>query len=149
MLMVTLHSADEVRKSDEFFEDIPDGKLDKEMIEMAKTLIKQKSGDFDPQTLTGDRYQEALRELVEAKLKGQKPTTREVETPTNVVNLMDALRQSLAGSGKKADSPAAPKKRTKQPDRRQGSMLLPVTGGAKKDKQPTTKESRSGRRKAS
>ncbi len=100
MLMLTLRAAEEVRAASEYFEDIGKGKLDTDMVAMAKHIIAQKSGRFDPEELTGDRYQEALRELVARKIKGEKPVIpRAAEAPSNVVNLMDALRKSMAAEG--------------------------------------------------
>jgi len=98
MMMLTLRAAEEVRDASEYFADIATGKLDKEMIDLAKKIIEQKSGPFDPDELTGDRYQDALRELVAQKIKGGKPVIpKAASAPSNVVNLMDALRKSIAG----------------------------------------------------
>lgn len=103
MVLFTLRSADEVRDAREYFDGIGTSKLDREMIALAKKLIEQKSGPFDPKELTGDRYQEALRDLVAQKIKGGKPVTPKMPAaPSNVVNLMDALRRSLAGAEGKA-----------------------------------------------
>jgi DNA end-binding protein Ku len=116
MTLTTLRSADEVRSDREYFADIEDGKLDKELVEMAGRIIKQKSGAFDEKELTGDRYQNALRELVARKVRGEKPVVPRVAAPAgNVINLMDALKRSL-GEERKAPAPSrkravAPKKR--------------------------------------
>ncbi len=100
MLMLTLRAIEEVREAAEYFEDVGKGKLDKDMVAMAKHIIAQKSGRFDPAELTGDRYQEALRQLVAQKIKGEKPVIPHAEArPSNVVNLMDALRKSMAAEG--------------------------------------------------
>jgi DNA end-binding protein Ku len=98
MMMLTLRPADEVRDASEYFADIGKGKLDKEMVDLAKKIIEQKSGPFEPKELTGDHYQDALRELVAQKIKGGKPVIpKAASAPSNVVNLMDALRKSIAG----------------------------------------------------
>jgi DNA end-binding protein Ku len=96
------------------------------MVELAETIIERMSVEFDP-TGFHDRYQDALRALVEAKVKGApKPRLRAAEQPSNVVDLMAALKASLERNSKK---PAAT--RAKQGDRRQGTMLLPVKGGGR------------------
>ena len=107
MMMLTLRPAEEVREASEYFADIGKGKLDKEMVELAEKIIEQKSGPFDPEELTGDHYQDALRELVAQKIKGGKPVTpKTASAPSNVVNLMDALRKSIA-----ADDGGTPRRR--------------------------------------
>ncbi len=110
MMLVTLHDPDEVRLPEEVFDDIKDVKVDKQNLGMAETLIERMEGEFDL-SMFEDRYQAALRDLVEAKLKGKKITAApEVERPSNVVNLFEALKASVAaesGSGAKAKKPAA------------------------------------------
>jgi DNA end-binding protein Ku len=98
----------EVRKEDDFFEDIPNIKVDKEMLDLAKHIVQQKSGHFDPDKFE-DRYERGLRELIEKKAKGQKIEAPKPEKPAaNVINLMDALKRSVAaekgGGGAKAPS---------------------------------------------
>jgi DNA end-binding protein Ku len=109
MVLMTLRSDEEVRKDRAYFEDIGEGALDKEMVELARRIIAQKAGPFDPKELTGDRYQEALRELIARKVHGEKPAGAKARpTGGNVVDLMDALKRSLASEERKA--PAASKK---------------------------------------
>jgi DNA end-binding protein Ku len=119
MLMMTLRSAEEVRDGGEIFADLEDIEVDKEMVGMARRIIEQKSGRFDADELTGDRYQAALRELVARKAHGEtsvsvKPPAR----PGNVVNLMDALKRSLAGEEAKAPAPGRKTRRRAEPQRR-------------------------------
>jgi DNA end-binding protein Ku len=125
LLLSTLRTADEVRAAE--FEKIK-GDVDPEMVEMAETIINRLAKKFDPSSFH-DRYQDALRELVESKMKGKKPTSVADEEPSNVIDLMAALKQSVAAEGKRSES--GKKKRSATPDRRQQSLLLPVKGGAK------------------
>ena len=111
----SLRAHDEVRDADDYFDDIPAVKADKDMVEIATRIIAQKEAPFDPSQFK-DRYDDALRDLIKAKQKGGKGVV-EVEEPddTNVVDLMQALRNSLQGSagGKKAPAKkATPKKKT-------------------------------------
>jgi DNA end-binding protein Ku len=109
LLAYTLRSHDEVRKPEDFFGDIPEHKADASMIAIAEKIIEQQSGEFDP-TEFNDRYEDALRALIEEKKKG-KGRIAHVEEPqdTNVVDLMEALRRSLGQSGGERRKPAAKK----------------------------------------
>src|SRR6185437_8793212 len=103
-------------------EDVPQGKPDKQMIDIARKIIEQKEGDFDPDQFT-DRYEDALRALIEEKKRGHKITrVEEPEDTTNVVDLMAALKKSLAGSSKaapkKSSQPATVSKLSKAKSRR-------------------------------
>ncbi len=107
MLLMTLRSAEEVRDDREIFADLENVKVDQEMVEMARRIIEQKSGPFEAEELTGDRYQAALRELVAGKVHGEKPASpKAAARPTNVVNLMDALKRSLAADEGKGPAPS-------------------------------------------
>ncbi|GEP12308.1 Ku protein [Methylobacterium gnaphalii] len=105
MMAWTLRSKDEVKNANAVFGDIKATKPDKEMVEVAERIIEQKEAPFDPSKFT-DRYEDALKALIEAKRKGHK--VEEVEQPedTNVIDLMAALRASL---GKKARSHSSAK----------------------------------------
>jgi DNA end-binding protein Ku len=97
LLATTLRTRDEVVNTSDALTDIPQGKPDKQMIDIARKIIEQKEGPFDPDEFT-DRYEDALRTLIEEKKRGHKITR--VEEPadtTNVVDLMAALKKSLAG----------------------------------------------------
>jgi DNA end-binding protein Ku len=108
LLVMTLRNADEVRAASEFFTDIEEEEPDKEMLDLASALIEQKSGAFDPSEFR-DRYQEAVLEMVKAKVKGQEPVVATAPERGKVINLMDALRQSLD-----ADRKPAAKSRTRK-----------------------------------
>lgn len=113
----------EVRDEAEYFDDIPDIKIDKEMLDLAKHIVETKKGHFEPDKFE-DRYETALRELIARKAKGEKVALPKHEAPSNVVNLMDALRKSLdVERGKKPTvrrpkAPAARRKSAAQAARR-------------------------------
>jgi DNA end-binding protein Ku len=94
MLVCTLRNPNEVRAAAEYFKDIPTGKPDPEMLELAEKLIEQKVTDFDPKNYE-DRYEAALMQMIKEKLKGHKPIIAAAPERGNVINLMDALKASL------------------------------------------------------
>jgi DNA end-binding protein Ku len=104
----------EVRNSAEYFDDVQDVKITKDMLDLAKHIVEQKSGHFDPSKFE-DHYEAALQELLAKKHNGQ-PIAR-IETPStgNVVNLRDALRASLKRNGTRGAKTAAPSKSVKKP----------------------------------
>ena len=114
IVLETLRYEDEVRKAQSYFKDIPAAKPDKGMLDLAKTLIEQKTAPFDPGAFE-DRYIEALEKLIakKAKSKGNKKILEDVEEPasrgSNVIDLMAALKKSVK------DKPAAKKPATKKP----------------------------------
>lgn len=135
MLLTTLRPTNEVRAAADYFGEIGSGPLDKEMVELAERILEQKAGKFDPDEFAEDRYQSALRQLVEQKIRGEKPVIPRVSPqPSNVVNLMDALRRSVEGGGK---PPAPSRKRTASRQRRHAE---PAHAGNK----PTRPKRRSG-----
>lgn len=140
MVLVTLRAADEVR-SPQFA--TAGGAIDAEMLAIARAIIEQRTGKFDA-SKSLDRYQEALRELVEAKMKGLPIKPRGVPAPAPVIDLMAALKRSLA-----KETPAAKGARAKRgakvaPERRQGALLLPVSGGLRKKEDRATEPSTVG-----
>ncbi|MDI6624181.1 MAG: Ku protein [Brevundimonas sp.] len=112
LVAYSLRAHDEVRDAADYFDDIPEVKADKDMVEIATRIIGQKEADFDPSQFR-DRYDEALKEMIKAKQKGGKGLVEAPEPDdTNVVDLMEALRASLKGSagGKAPAKKAASKK---------------------------------------
>jgi DNA end-binding protein Ku len=106
IIATTLRSHDEVRDMRQFFSDIPAVRIDKEMVDVATKIMERKEAKFDPKTFE-DRYENALRDLIKRKRKGQ---TIEAEEPepeeTNVIDLMEALQASLKKKGSSAKAPA-------------------------------------------
>lgn len=94
--MHVMRYANEIRAAGQYFSDLPDQKLDAEMVTLAGELIGRKATEFKPENYK-NHYAVALQELVREKAKGRKivTTTEERPTGTNVVDLMDALRRSV------------------------------------------------------
>jgi DNA end-binding protein Ku len=94
LLGVTLRYPYEVRKEAEYFDDIPDEKVTKDMLDLAKHIVETKKAHFEPERFE-DRYEDALKDLLKKKQSGQKIETPREREPSKVVNLMDALRRSV------------------------------------------------------
>jgi DNA end-binding protein Ku len=110
LLGLTLRYPYEVRDEASYFEDIPDLKLPKEMLDLATHIVNTKSGHFDPSHFQ-DRYENALIDLLKKKEAGEKiEPAREAAAP-RVVNLMDALRASIDTEKKKAPAPSTEARR--------------------------------------
>jgi DNA end-binding protein Ku len=107
MFVCTLRNPNEVRNSAEYFEGIPEGKADAEMLQLAEKLIEQKVTKFEPKKYE-DRYEAALMQVIKEKLKGHKPVVAAPPERGNVINLMDALKASLGQSKPPAPSKSKP-----------------------------------------
>jgi DNA end-binding protein Ku len=126
----------EVRSEKEYFDDIQDVKVTKDMLDLAKHIVEQKSGSFEPEEFE-DRYESALIDLINQKRNGLPAAAKAPKSGGNVINLMDALKRSLA-SEKASPAPA----KTKKPKKRvegQREMLLPISGGGKHAVKETSK----------
>jgi DNA end-binding protein Ku len=107
LLGMTLRYPYEVRKEEEYFDDIPDEKVPKDMLELASHIVETKSGHFEPQKFE-DHYEEALKELLKKKQAGVKIEAPKERAPAKVINLMDALRRSVETErGVKRQAPSA------------------------------------------
>ena len=111
LLGTTLRYPYELRDQDEYFDDIKNPKISKDMIELAGHILKTKAAHFDPAKFK-DEYENALKALVKRKAAG-KPvkTTERAEKPDNVISLMDALKQSLKGKASTKRAAHAPSRR--------------------------------------
>ena len=144
LLANSLRYEDEIRKPDDFFNTIAADAVDDDELAMMEQIIKRKTRKFDPGKFV-DHYQNAVRELIDKKLEGKLPDKAPERKPAQVINLMDALKRSLAeeeksgasarrraasGSGREA-APAKPAARGKKTAAASGqrSLLLPVEGG--------------------
>jgi DNA end-binding protein Ku len=117
----------EVRDEKEYFDDVQDVKVTKEMLDLARHIVDQKSASFEPEQFE-DRYESALIDLINQKRNGLPAAKQAPKTAGNVINLMDALKRSLA-SEKQAPAPAKAKgKRPKKRAEGQREMLLPIAG---------------------
>lgn len=112
ILAYTIRTDAEVRKPDEIFGSISDAEPNPAMIEIAEKIIAQQEGPFDPSQFV-DRYEEALKKLIAEKQKGHKVASVAEPQDTNVVDLMAALRASLAGNGKGKSKAAAARTESK------------------------------------
>jgi DNA end-binding protein Ku len=145
----------EVREAKDYFYDIPQMKVQPDLLQLAEHILKSKSASFDPAQFT-DRYEQAVLEVLKKKQEGM-PAARPIAfaPPKNVVNLFDALRASLAAEEKNAPATKAPAKAAKKPGKRnpdQREMLLPIAGtgsGKAATKEAPAKPAKStGQRKA-
>ena len=112
LALETLHYEAEIKDIDAVFGDISDQELKPDLLEMAKELIGKKTSDFDPSKYK-NHYAEALRALVKEKVESGKVVAvddNEHDTPSTVVDFMEALRKSVAQSGSKPASPGADEK---------------------------------------
>jgi DNA end-binding protein Ku len=125
----TLRYPYEVRQAKDYFDVIEDEKVSKDMLDLAIHIVDSKTGRFEPEKFE-DEYEDALKELLRKKQKGERIERPKESSRANVVNLMDALRQSV-----KAESgPSARRKISGSSDRRP----------AKKPSRSTAKQRKAG-----
>lgn len=110
LVATTLSFDYEVRSAAEAFAEVPELRIEGEMLDLAKHIIATKQGSFDPRSFT-DRYEAALAEVVRAKLEGKPLPERKAPAVAKVVDLMEALRKSAAAAGRPAAEEEKPKPR--------------------------------------
>jgi len=109
LLLEVLRHANEIRAAEPLFKEITEVKADKEALDLAKELIKRKTGKFEPEQLK-DPYNEAVWELIQAKLEHRAPEiVTEMPGSAKVINIMDALKKSVQ-QGKGAGAKVAGKR---------------------------------------
>jgi DNA end-binding protein Ku len=120
LMGTTLHYPYEIRGEESAFEDIPDMQLPAQMVGLAEEIIDRMTAEFRPEKFE-DRYENAMIELIRSKQAGQPvKQAKAAAKPSNVVNLMDALKRSIDAGDSKAPAKkqkapaAAPKKRAKK-----------------------------------
>jgi DNA end-binding protein Ku len=144
LLANSLRYEDEIRKPDEFFNTIAADAVDEDELAMMEQIIARKGRKFEPGKFF-DHYQAAVRELIDKKLEGKLPDKAPERKPAQVINLMDALKRSLAEEEKsggsaprraagRAEAEAAPAKQAARGKKAaapngQRNLLLPVEGG--------------------
>jgi DNA end-binding protein Ku len=129
----------EVRSEAEYFDEIQDVKVTRDMLDLAKHIVNQKSGNFEPEKFE-DHYETALIDLINQKRSGKPIIPKERPRGENVVDLLEALRQSVGGAV--AAETKAPKKPAKKPRKvaaGQREMLMPI-GGKKPAKETVAKK---------
>jgi DNA end-binding protein Ku len=103
MLLATLRPADEIQSDKPYFAAIATGPLDRTMVTLAERIVAQRAGKLDLREFAEDRYQAALHDLIKRKIRGEPPVApAPTKPPSNVVNLMDALKRSVAADKRKA-----------------------------------------------
>jgi DNA end-binding protein Ku len=117
LIGTTLRYPYELRDADDYFEDIRNPRISKDMVELAGHILDTKAAHFDPSKFK-DEYEDALKKLVKRKAAGKPIKTAEPEErPSNVINLMDALKQSLKGRAQAKTSARSPARRRGSPRR--------------------------------
>ncbi|MCK1733941.1 Ku protein [Bradyrhizobium sp. 138] len=117
----------EVRSEQEYFDEIQDVKVTKDMLDLAKHIVNQKAGQFDPEKFE-DHYETALIELINQKRAGKPITPKSKPVPGNVVDLMEALRRSVGGAAAETAATKKPAKKPRKAAAGQKEMLMPIAG---------------------
>ena len=128
----------EVRSEKEYFDDIQDVKVTKDMLDLAKHIVNQKSGTFEPDKFE-DQYETALLDLINQKRAGKPITPKERPRGENVVDLMEALRRSVGGPAAETSASKKPAKKQRTAAAGQKEMLMPIAG-KKQAKETATKK---------
>ncbi|MCK1339448.1 Ku protein [Bradyrhizobium sp. 38] len=136
----------EVRSEQEYFDEIQDVKVTKDMLDLARHIVNQKAGSFEPEKFE-DHYESALIELINQKRAGKPIVPKDRPKGENVVDLMDALRKSVGGAAAESKASKTPAKKAKKAAAGQKEMLMPISG--KKPAKETAKKPATGARRKS
>src|ERR1700758_3132439 len=117
----------EVRSEAEYFDEIQDVKLTKDMLDLAKHIVNQKSGNFEPDKFE-DHYETALVDIINQKRAGKPIAPKERPRGENVVDLMEALRRSVGGAPAETSTSKRPAKKQRTAAAGQKEMLMPIAG---------------------
>jgi DNA end-binding protein Ku len=117
----------EVRDPVEYFDEIQDVKVTKDMLDLARHIVDQKSGSFQPDKFE-DQYETGLVELINQKRAGKPIVPKERPRGENVVDLMEALRRSVGGASAATKAPQKAAKKAKKAAAGQKEMLMPISG---------------------
>jgi DNA end-binding protein Ku len=128
----------EVRDPAEYFDEIQEVKVTKDMLDLARHIVDQKSGSFEPDKFE-DQYETALVDLINQKRAGKPITPKERPRGENVVDLMEALRKSVGGASAETKAPKKSAKKPRKAAAGQKEMLMPITG-KKPAKEATAKK---------
>jgi len=131
----------EVRSEHEYFDEIQDVKVTKDMLDLAKHIVNQKTAPFEPEKFE-DHYENALVELINQKRAGKTIAHKPRPRGDNVVDLMDALKRSISAEN------APREKRTRKPPSGQKEMIMSVSGKKPPKQQAPKKAAKSHRRSA-
>ncbi|MET4717683.1 Ku protein [Bradyrhizobium japonicum] len=137
----------EVRDPAEYFDEIQEVKVTKDMLDLARHIVTQKAGRFDPKKFE-DHYETALVDLINLKRAAKPITPKERPRGENVVDLMDALRKSAGGAAAETKAPKKPAKKAKKASAGQKEMLMPIAG-KKAAKEAAVKKPAAGARRKS
>src|SRR5215467_6968605 len=136
----------EVRSEDEYFDEIQDVKVTKDMLDLARHIVNQKSESFEPGKFE-DHYETALIELINQKRAGKPIRPKERPRGENVVDLMEALRRSVGGAAAETSAPKKSAKKQRKAAAGQKEMLMPITGKEQPKETAAKKPATRSRRK--
>ncbi|MCA1428559.1 MULTISPECIES: Ku protein [unclassified Bradyrhizobium] len=141
----------DVRSEAEYFDDIQDVKVTKDMLDLARHIVNQKAGRFAPEKFE-DHYETALIDLINEKRAGKVIRPKERPKGENVVDLMEALRRSVGKEVGKQAAPAKADKPAKKPRKAaagQKEMLMPIAGKKAAARETSAKKPAAGARRKS